>query len=144
MNWNLEEAITYYKRQGAPGDQNAVIALLREVQQEHGGSIPGHILMPIAQGLGTKESLLNAIIKRIPNLRLSDTHLLELCSGPNCGRHTALANLAETLFRDKNVTVKFVPCMRMCGKGPNLRWDGTLYHNADEALLRSFLEQLKK
>ena len=144
MNWNLEEAITYYKRQGAPGDQNAVIALLREVQQEYGGSIPSHILIPIAQGLGTKESLLNAIIKRIPKLRLSDTHLLELCSGPNCGRHTALANLAETLFRDTNVTVKFVPCMRMCGKGPNLRWDGTLYHNADEALLRSFLEQLKK
>lgn len=142
MNWNLEEAITYYKRQGAPGDQSAVVALLREVQQENGGSIPSHILTPIAQGLGTKENLLNAIIRRIPNLRLSDTHLLELCSGANCGRHTALADLAETLFRGKNVTIRFVPCMRMCGKGPNLRWDGTLYHKADEALLRSFLEQL--
>lgn len=142
MNWNLSEAIAYYKQQGAPADQSAVIALLREVQQENGGSIPGHILTPIAQGLGTKESLLNAIIKRIPNLRLSDTHLLELCSGPNCGRHTDLANLAESLFRGKKVTIRYVPCMRMCGKGPNIRWDGQLYHKADEALLRSFLKHL--
>lgn len=142
MNWDLEEAIAYYKKQGAPGDQSAVIALLREVQQENGGSIPQYSLSPIAAGLGTKESLLNAIIRRIPSLRLSDTHLLELCSGPSCGRHTALAAAAESLFRGKPVTIRYVPCMRLCGKGPNVRWDGQLYHKADEALLRSFLEQL--
>ena len=142
MNWNLEEAITYYKKQGAPADQSAVIALLREVQQENGGSIPKYVLAPIASGLGTKEALLNAMIRRIPSLRLADTHLLEICGGPNCGKHTAIANLAETLFRGKGVTVKFVPCMRMCAKGPNVRWDGTLYHKADEALLRSFLKNL--
>ena len=144
MNWNLNEAIAYYRQQGAPADQSAVIALLREVQQENGGSIPGHILPAIAQGLGTKESLLNALIRRIPNLRLDDSHLLELCSGPNCSRHTALADLAETLSRGKKVTIRYVPCMRMCGKGPNLRWDGKLYHKADEALLRSLLESLEK
>ena len=143
MNWNLDEAIAYYKKQGAPADQSAVIALLREVQQENGG-IPKYCLAPIATGLGTKESLLLAIIRRIPSLRLKDTHLLELCSGPNCGRHTHLADLAESLFRGKAVTIKYVPCMRMCGKGPNLRWDGQLHHKADEALLRSFLEQLEK
>ena len=38
MGWNLEEALTYYRRMGAPGDQNALIGLLREIQQEHGGS----------------------------------------------------------------------------------------------------------
>lgn len=142
MNWNLEEAIIYYKRQGAPADQSAVIALLREVQQENGGSIPRHCLGSIAAGLGTKESLLLAIIKRIPSLRIQDTHLLELCGGPNCGRHTALADLAEALFRGKNVTIRYVPCMRMCGKGPNLRFDGKLYHKADEALLRTLLTQI--
>ncbi|MBQ6719964.1 MAG: (2Fe-2S) ferredoxin domain-containing protein [Oscillospiraceae bacterium] len=142
MNWNLDEAVLYYKKQGAPSDQNAVISLLREVQQENGGSIPRYVLAPIAQGLGTKESLLLAIVRRIPSLRLADTHCLELCSGPNCGRHTALADLAESLFRGKGVTIRYVPCMRMCAKGPNLRWDGRLYHKADEALLRSFLAQL--
>lgn len=142
MNWDLNEAIAYYKKQGAPADQSAVISLLREVQQENGGSIPNYTLAPITQALGTKESLLLAIIRRIPSLRLGDTHLLELCSGPNCGRHTALADLAESLFRGKTVTIKYVPCMRMCAKGPNLRWDGKLYHKADEALLRQLLEQL--
>lgn len=29
MEWNLEEALDYYRRQGAPGDQNALIALLK-------------------------------------------------------------------------------------------------------------------
>jgi hypothetical protein len=31
--------------------------------------------------------------------------------------------------------------MRLCGKGPNIRWDGTLYHGADEALLKMLLEK---
>ena len=26
--------------------------------------------------------------------------------------------------------------MRMCGKGPNVKWDGQVYHQADEMLLR--------
>jgi len=28
----------------------------------------------------------------------------------------------------------------MCGKGPNLKWDGTLYNGADEALIRKLVE----
>ena len=32
--WNLEEAVSYYKKQGAPSDQSALVSLLREVQQE--------------------------------------------------------------------------------------------------------------
>lgn len=140
MPWNLEEAVSYYKRMGAPGDQSAVISLLREVQQENSGSIPVALLPQIASGLGTKEALLTALIRRIPSLRLGDGHILELCSGPNCGKHTQLAALAEKLCAGKNVTLRYVNCMRLCGKGPNLRWDGTLYHKADEALLRKLLE----
>ena len=34
MNWNLEEAISYYQKQGAPRDQGALISLLKEIQQE--------------------------------------------------------------------------------------------------------------
>lgn len=139
MHWDLKEAIEYYKKQGAPGDQSAVIALLREVQAEHGGCIPRHLPGAIADGLGTKESLLLAIIRRIPSLRLADTHCLEICAGPNCGKHAALAEAAEQL-RSEKITVKFVPCMRLCGKGPNIRWDGKLYHKADEALLRRLKE----
>ena len=134
MAWELKEAIDYYKRQGAPGDQSAAIALLKEIQQEQGGGIPRAMLPQIAGELAVKEGFLLALIKRIPSLRLSEGHLLEICAGPNCGKHTDLAAFAETL-KAKGVTVKFVPCMRMCGKGPNVRWDGKLHHQADPALL---------
>jgi NADH:ubiquinone oxidoreductase subunit E len=138
--WNLEETISYYKKQGAPSDQSALVSLLREVQQENSGAIPKSALPAMAEGLGVKESYLLAVIRRIPSLRLSDSHTLEMCGGPNCGKHAALAAAAEKLCKGKNVTLKFVPCMRLCGKGPNLKWDGTLYHKADEALLKRLLE----
>ena len=140
MAFSVEEAVMYYKKQGAPGDQSALVSLLREVQQESGGAIPIAALPELAEGLGVKESYLQAVIRRIPSLRLSDRHTLELCGGPNCGKHAALAAAAERLCRDKNVTLKFVPCMRMCGNGPNIKWDGKLHHKADEALLKSLLE----
>ena len=140
MGWNLEDAIAWYGKQGAPRDQSALTALLKEVQQEQGGSIPGWTLPVIAEGYGIKESLLTALIRRLPSLRLGDTHLLEICAGPNCGKHTDLAAAAEQLKR-KGITVKFVPCMRLCGKGPNLKWDGKLYHKADIALLKELIEK---
>ena len=139
MDWNMEEAIAYYKNQGAPGDQTALTSLLREVQSEHGGRIPQHVLPEIAAGLGTKESFLLALIRRIPSLRLADIHCLEVCAGPNCGKSAALAACAEKM-RSERLTVKFVPCMRMCGKGPNIRFDGKIHHRADEALLRSLIK----
>ena len=132
--WDLKEAISYYRNLGAPGDQNALISLLREIQGEK-GCVPGYMLGEIAAAYQIKESLLAALIRRIPSLRMADVHCLELCAGPNCGKHTALAAYAEKLGKEKGFEVKFIPCQRLCGKGPNIRWDGRLYHKADEALL---------
>ena len=142
MDWNLEEAISYYKKMGAPQDQNSIIGLLREIQQEHNGSIPAYVLGAIAQAYNIKENFLLAIIRRIPSLRLSDHHCLELCCGPNCGKHSGLASYAEKLHTNsgKTFSLKFVPCMRMCGKGPNIKWDGRLYNKADTALLEKLLK----
>lgn len=142
MSWDLEEAIGWYKKQGAPGDQSALICLLREIQQENGGSIPLSAPGAIAKAYGVKETFLSALIRRIPSLRLADSHCLELCAGPNCGKHTGLAAFAEKACAGKNIAVKYVPCMRQCGKGPNLRWNGKLYHRADEALLRRLMEEI--
>ena len=143
MAWTLPEALAYYKRQGAPSDQSALIALLTEVQQEH-GDIPKALLPEIAAYYGTREALLLALIRRIPRLRLSDVHTLELCGGPNCGKHTALAACAEKLCaaHPGEIVLKFTPCMRMCAKGPNLKWDGKLYHKADETLLKQLTDSL--
>ena len=142
MAWELSEAVEYYKRQGAPGDQTALVALLREVQQESSGAIPLGTLPLIAQTLGIKESYLQAVVKRIPSLRLADTHILELCGGPNCSKRAQLAAFVETTYgkSPKGFLVKYVPCMRMCGKGPNIKWDGKLYHQANETLIRQLIE----
>ena len=140
MAWNLQEATEYFKKQGAPGDQTALLSLLREVQEEYGG-IPRGLLPEIGSILGVKESFLLALIRRQPRLRLRDTHTLELCAGPNCGKRAELAALAEKLCTGRgDITLKFVPCMRQCGKGPNLKWDGVLHNRADAELLQKLLK----
>lgn len=142
MNFDLKEAIGHYRRQGAPGDQNALRNLLMELQDANGGAIPKHLLIPVAEGLGVKESFLLAIIRRIPRLKLADVHVLELCAGRNCSRAVELAKAAEA--HRGRVELRFVPCMRQCGKGPNLRFDGRLYNGADEALLAKLLDGIGK
>ena len=144
MSWNLDEAIGYYKTQGAPQNQTALINLLREIQSEHGGGIPSGLLPTLAETYQVKESFLLAVIKRIPSLRLENVHLLQLCAGPNCSKHTALANCARQLQSEGgNFTLEFTPCMRACGKGPNLKWDGVIHHQATEALLRTLAAEAK-
>ena len=138
MEWNLQEAVAYYKKIGAPGDQTALIQLLGEVQENFGG-IPGHLLPELAEKLGTKQGVLLALIKRIPRLRSSDVHILEVCAGPICPKRADLAAVAERLCKGRNIRLKFVPCMRQCGKGPNIRFDGVAYNGADEALLKQLI-----
>ena len=136
MAWDLKEAMEYYARQGAPADQSAVIALLKEIQQEQ-GSVSKADLGRMAEYYKTKEGLFLALIKRLPGVRLGNTHVLEICGGPNCSKRAKLAEFGENLT---GVTVKIVPCMRQCGKGPNIRFDGRLHNGADENLIRNLLK----
>ena len=141
MSWDIREAIEHYRRQGAPGDQNALRSLLGEIQAESGGAIPGWMLTRAAEGLGVKETFLAAIVRRIPSLRLADRHLLEICGGANCPRKADLSG-----FLDRSggkLEVRLVPCMRLCGKGPNIRFDGRLYQGADAALIERLLNDIK-
>ena len=135
----MREMLEYYKRQGAPGDQTALVNLLKEIQRDR-GAVPLWAVAEIAEAYAVKESFILAVIKRIPSLRLQDTHLLQLCAGPNCGKHTALAAEAEKLCKLKGVELKYMGCQRMCGKGPNIRYDGKLYHKATPELLRELLK----
>ena len=135
----MKEILDYYRRQGAPGDQTALVNLLKELQQTH-GAVPKWAVAEIAEYYNIKESFVLAVVKRIPSLRLQDTHLLQLCAGPNCGKHTALAAEAEKLCKLKGVTLKYMGCQRMCGKGPNIKFDGKLYHKATVELLQELLK----
>lgn len=142
MDWNLDEAISYYRSMGAPSDQTALIGLLKEIQRER-GSISYADLSAITRSYGIKEGLLLALIRRIPSLRLAGKHTLELCAGPNCSKKAKLADFVEKNWgaNPEHFTIKYVPCMRMCGKGPNIRWDGQVYNGADEELLKKLLQK---
>ncbi len=135
----MKEILDYYRRQGAPGDQTALVGLLKELQQTY-GAVPKWAVGEIAEEYKVKESFILAVVKRIPSLQLQDTHLLQLCAGPNCGKHTALAAEAEKLCKLKGVELKYMGCQRMCGKGPNIRFDGKLYHKATVELLQELLK----
>ena len=143
MAWDLNEALAYYKRLGAPREHSALVSFLREVQQEHAGRIPKNLLPELAECLDCKESYLQAVIRRIPNLRVGEGHVLEICGGANCPKRAPLAAFVEQTYgkNPKNFTVKEVPCMRLCGKGPNIKWDGQLYHQADEQLVKRLVEE---
>lgn len=135
----MKEMLDYYRRQGAPGDQTALINLLKELQQTY-GAVPQWAVAEIADAFRIKESFILAVVKRIPSLRLQNTHLLQICAGPNCGKHTALAAEAEKLCKLKGVELKYMGCQRMCGKGPNIKFDGKLYHKATVELLQELLK----
>ena len=135
----MKEILEYYRRQGAPADQTALVNLLKELQQTY-GVVPKWAVGEIAEEYRIKESFILAVVKRIPSLRLQDTHLLQLCSGQNCGKHTALAAEAEKLCKLKSVEFKYMGCQRMCGKGPNIKFDGKLYHKATVELLQELLK----
>lgn len=135
----MKETLEYYRSQGAPSDQTALVNLLKELQQTY-GAVPKWAVAEIAESYKIKESFVLAVVKRIPSLRLQDTHLLQLCAGANCGKHTALAAEAEKLCKLKGVTLKYMGCQRMCGKGPNIKFDGKLYHKATVELLRELLK----
>ena len=40
-SWNLQDAIEYCRSQNPQQNQQALVGLLREVQKENGGVIPG-------------------------------------------------------------------------------------------------------
>ena len=135
----MKELLDYYRRQGAPSDQTALVNLLKELQQTH-GAVPKWAVGEIAEEYNVKESFILAVVKRMPSLRLQDAHLLQLCAGPNCGKHTALAAEAEKLCKLKGIELKYIGCQRMCGKGPNIKFDGKLYHKATVELLQELLK----
>ena len=75
MQWNFEEAIVYYKKLGAPKDQSALISLLKEIQQEHGNSIPGYMVKWIAEAYEIKESFLFAIPFPLESVKVATTYV---------------------------------------------------------------------
>ena len=146
----MNELIDYYRSQGAPQDQQMLIALLREVQEQNGGVLTQTALRTIAQALSIRENMLSALIRRLPSLRMDTApHLLEMCQ--TCPKGRELRAWVESTWNVQSGGVcekagfryRTVPCMKNCKNGPSIRWDGALYSRADEAMIRRLIEEKK-
>ena len=146
MGWDLNEALAYYQRQGAPNDQAMRVNLLKEIQQENGGSLPAWSVGAVAEAYHIKPTFLAAILKRFPSLRIADTHRLELCGGVTCSRCGLTADRIKKTCGTlpAGLEIRQTGCMHNCGKGPCIKWDGVLYPGADEALILKLMKTCKK
>ena len=134
---DLHDAIEYYRSQGAPHDQQMLIALLREAQQESGGVLDNAVLASIAQALPCRESMLTALVRRVPSLRMADApNRLEVCG--TCPLGHALRRAIEEKWHVQNggrcpeggFTYHVTGCMKNCRKGPSVKWNGQLHPQA--------------
>lgn len=142
----IREIIEYYRGQGAPQDQQMLIALMREMQQGSGGVLSQNQIEEIAQAYEIKGAMLMALIRRVPGLRCeSAPHTLEICG--TCRNGARLRDFIERTYSVKSGSVnetagfcyRVTPCMKNCKNGPSVRWDGVLYGGADERLIRELL-----
>ena len=62
MDWNLDEALEYYRRQGAPGDQNALIALLLRGMQAGVAAVILDVTCSLGQDVLAKRRLLSTAL----------------------------------------------------------------------------------
>lgn len=131
----LEAALDFYTDTAAPGDQQALIVLLREVQRLY-GCIPKDIQERIAQTARTKPALVAALIKRIPGLTEAGArHWITVCTGPRCsakGGAKVLRAFTDALgiapgetTSDGRFRLETRNCLKKCGTAPNVLIDGT-------------------
>ena len=148
---NMLEMIEYYRAQGAPQDQQMLIALLREAQEAEGGLLSRDVIDEIAQAYGMKSAMLLALVRLVPSLRMEQAaNRLEVCGTCRAG-----AKLRSEIERTYGVrsggcceaagfTYHVTPCMKNCKSGPSIRWNGKLYSQADMALIRSLIKDGKQ
>ena len=143
---DLHDTIQYYRAQGAPGDQQMLIALVREAQEEMGGVLSRSALAQIAQAVGWKENTLCALIRRVPSIRLEDApNRLEICG--TCKKGAALRAYIEDRWGVRSgescpsggFSYHVTPCMKNCAKGPSVRWNGQLYPQAGISTLEELI-----
>jgi len=147
---DIREIIEYYQEQGAPQDQQMLIALLRELQEENGGVLARTMIEETAELIGMKPTALHALIRRVPSLRMENAaHRLEICG--TCRAGAKLRDEIERTYGVKSGVVcdtagfsyHVTPCMKNCKNGPSIRWDGILHSHADIRLVRALVEAKK-
>ena len=145
----LQEIIEAYRARGAARDQNELVQLLREAQAVYGGVLPQTALDDIAAALGLKRTFLDAVLKRYPSIKTEAVrHSLTVCQGPSCGRRRELLDFLSRAYGVEpggvaaaGFRLQSGGCMKNCGRGPCVRWDGTVYTGMTPESLRALIEK---
>ena len=102
------------------------------------------MLGEIAAAYELKSTMLPALIRRIPSLRMeSAPHLLEMCA--TCPKGRELRAWVENTWgitsgqSAAGFTCRATPCMKNCRSGPSIRWDGVLHPHSSEDTLRKLI-----
>ena len=143
----LQEIIEAYRARGAARDQNELVQLLREAQALYGGVLPQTALDDIAAALGLKRTFLDAVLKRYPSIKTEAArHTLAVCCGKNCAKRDALADFVREEYgvqpggvAKAGFRFQAAGCMKNCGKGPCVKWDGEIHTGMTAEKLRQFI-----
>lgn len=133
----IEEIFEYYSRKGQELDQEAMVSMLRELQDLMGFISPAFMERAAKAGK-VKLSTVQAIIKRYPSLKAADTvHEIVICTGKSCaakGNLEVLTQLKKKLNINENgisedgrICLKTRTCLKKCRMAPNVLIDGVCY-----------------
>lgn len=148
MGQELQEIIEAYSARGAARDQNELVQLMREAQTLYGGVLPQTALDGIAEALGLKRTFLDALLRRYPSIKTDAArHTLAVCCGKNCAKRDALADFVQQEYSVQPGGVakagfrfQAAGCMKNCGKGPCVKWDGEIHTGMTAEKLRQLIE----
>lgn len=148
MGQELQKIIEAYSARGAARDQNELVQLMREAQALYGGVLPQTALDGIAAVLGLKRTFLDAVLRRYPSIKTeSARHTLAVCCGKNCAKRDALADFVQQEYSVQPGGVakagfrfQAAGCMKNCGKGPCVKWDGEIHTGMTAEKLRQLIE----
>lgn len=125
----LNEIIGYYCQQPNAGNQENLVAMLREVQ-ELLGCIPMDVQEDISAALALKPIVIRQLIKFFPSLRSAPRrYKITVCTGPACSSAQSgiLLDALREAIRNKPFTLTVRNCLKQCRTAPNLQIDGDLY-----------------
>ena len=147
----LKEMIRDYRERGAARDQNELVQLLRETQALYDGIVPHKALEKIADKLDLKMTFLDALLKRYPSIKTETARrTLSVCGSKSCAKRSRLADFIEKEYgvtpgetAQAGFRYKVAGCMKKCGKGPCVKWDGELHTGMTEEKLIRLIEGIE-
>lgn len=133
----IEEILNYYGTGVKPASQEAIVLMLRELQEANGFISPG-LKEQAAAAAGVKLSTIEAIMKRYKTLKeAAFNHEIIVCTGRTCagkGNFELLKSLKDILLigdngisGDGKVYLRTRACLKKCRTAPNVIIDGQMY-----------------